>query len=124
MSQMYMYTHAHTHVQELVSPDTSFVLHTARPSDGNTGVMMAELAPGQGETLASGTRGSPWRFEVDKATGQVNTKAFANFSRALVSPAKLGPGASRAVVRFFSQQLIQCPSNHQNQIPIAGFVWT
>ncbi len=41
-------------VMELVAPDLSFVLHTARPRDGNTGVLLAEVAPGQGETLASG----------------------------------------------------------------------
>lgn len=40
----------------------------------------------QGETLASGTRGSPWRLEIDKATSKVDTLAFANFSHALVVP--------------------------------------
>lgn len=42
-------------VQELVIPDVCFVLHTARPRDGDAGIMLAELAVGQGETLASGT---------------------------------------------------------------------
>lgn len=41
-------------VQELVAPDVSFVLHTARPRDNNAAVLLAELAVGQGETLASG----------------------------------------------------------------------
>ena len=63
--------HEATHTQELVVPDVSFVLHTARPRDGNKGVVMAEMAPGQGETLASGTRGTPWRLEVSKSTQQV-----------------------------------------------------
>lgn len=48
-------------VMELVAPDLSFVLHTARPRDGNTGVLLAEVAPGQGETLASG--------ELDRTCG-------------------------------------------------------
>lgn len=44
-------------LMELVVPDLSFVLHTARPRDGNAGVLMAEVAPGHGETLASGVGG-------------------------------------------------------------------
>ncbi|KAG2494284.1 hypothetical protein HYH03_007637 [Edaphochlamys debaryana] len=71
---------------ELVAPDLSFVLHTARPRDGNTGVLLAEVAVGQGETLASGTRGTPWRFEVERSSGTVATLAYANFSTALVLP--------------------------------------
>ncbi len=143
--------------QQLHSPKVSFVLHTARPSDWNTNILLVEAAPGQvrepcrrletrsqaysgwleeskgieevetcrlgpdlpagasyflpafplpphsppdllafspsfllpqGETLAAATSGTPWRFEVDKSTGQVNTLAFANFSAALV----LAPG--------------------------------
>jgi hypothetical protein len=34
-------------VQELVAPDVSFVLHTARPRDSNHDIVLAELAPGQ-----------------------------------------------------------------------------
>lgn len=78
-------------IMELVAPEVSFVLHTARPSDSNTNIILAELAPGQGETLASGTRGTPWRLEIDKSTSKVDTLAFANFSRALVVP---GSGTS------------------------------
>lgn len=83
-------------VMELVAPDLSFVLHTARPRDGNTGVLLAEVAPGQGETLASGTRGTPWRFEVSRADNAVTTLAFANFSTALVLPTKGKPVAAFA----------------------------
>jgi len=79
-------------VMELVAPDVSFVLHTARPSDANAHVLLAELAPGQGETLASGTRGTPWRLEVDKRNSKVDTLAFANFSRALVHPSAVPVG--------------------------------
>ncbi|GIL76478.1 hypothetical protein Vretimale_6018 [Volvox reticuliferus] len=75
-------------IMEMVAPDLSFVLHTARPRDGNREVLLAEVAPGQGETLASGTRGTPWRFEVTKSDGAVTTMAFANFSTALVLPSK------------------------------------
>ncbi|GLI64789.1 hypothetical protein VaNZ11_008194 [Volvox africanus] len=93
-------------VMEMVAPDLSFVLHTARPRDGNREVLLAEVAPGQGETLASGTRGTPWRFEVTKSDGAVATMAFANFSTALVLPSKgksvaafasYGSGAATAI---------------------------
>lgn len=56
-------------VQKQLSPDLSFVLHTVSPLDGDKDTMYAELAVGLGETLASGTRGSPWRLAVNKATG-------------------------------------------------------
>ncbi|CAA6667953.1 unnamed protein product [Spirodela intermedia] len=53
-------------VQEMLSPDLSFV------------------APGLGETLASGARGTPWRFALGKMDGAVRTVAFANFSEEMV----------------------------------------
>ncbi|KAG6548416.1 hypothetical protein Mapa_009902 [Marchantia paleacea] len=71
-------------VQELISPDLSFVLHTVSPIDNDKKVVQAEIAAGLGETLASGTRGSPWRLAANKFTGSVKTLAFANFSEELV----------------------------------------
>lgn len=56
-------------VQEMLLPELSFVLHTASPLDQDPEVLYAELAAGLGETLASGTRGSPWRLSVHKPTG-------------------------------------------------------
>lgn len=56
-------------VQQQLSPDLSFVLHTVSPLDADKDTMYAELAVGLGETLASGTRGSPWRLAVSKSTG-------------------------------------------------------
>ncbi|KAF6153452.1 hypothetical protein GIB67_030604, partial [Kingdonia uniflora] len=41
-------------VQEMLSPDLSFVLHTVSPTDGDQNSVEAEIAPGLGETLASG----------------------------------------------------------------------
>ena len=58
-------------VQQQLSPDLSFVLHTVSPLDGDKDTMYAELAVGLGETLASGTRGSPWRLAVNKSTGMI-----------------------------------------------------
>ena len=56
-------------VQKQLSPDLSFVLHTVSPLDADKDTMYAELAVGLGETLASGTRGSPWRLAVKKSSG-------------------------------------------------------
>ncbi|XP_075085302.1 phosphoglucan, water dikinase, chloroplastic-like isoform X2 [Nicotiana tabacum] len=71
-------------VQEMLSPDLSFVLHTLSPTDNNHNLVEAEIAPGLGETLASGTRGTPWRLSSGKFDDTVRTLAFANFSEEMV----------------------------------------
>ncbi|XP_022722471.1 phosphoglucan, water dikinase, chloroplastic-like [Durio zibethinus] len=71
-------------VQEMLSPDLSFVLHTLSPTDHDHNYVEAEIAPGLGETLASGTRGTPWRVSSGKFDGLVRTLAFANFSEEMV----------------------------------------
>ncbi|XVF37860.1 hypothetical protein REPUB_Repub20aG0047400 [Reevesia pubescens] len=71
-------------VQEMLSPDLSFVLHTLSPTDRDHNYVEAEIAPGLGETLASGTRGTPWRISSGKFNGLVRTVAFANFSEEMV----------------------------------------
>ncbi|XP_052189149.1 phosphoglucan, water dikinase, chloroplastic isoform X2 [Diospyros lotus] len=71
-------------VQEMLSPDLSFVLHTLSPTDNDHCSVEAEIASGLGETLASGTRGTPWRLSCGKFNGRVRTLAFANFSEELV----------------------------------------
>ncbi|KAJ6723643.1 PHOSPHOGLUCAN WATER DIKINASE CHLOROPLASTIC [Salix koriyanagi] len=71
-------------VQEMLSPDLSFVLHTLSPTDRDQNSVEAEIAPGLGETLASGTRGTPWRLSCGKFDGHVRTLAFANFSEEMV----------------------------------------
>jgi phosphoglucan,water dikinase len=58
-------------VQEQLAPDLSFVLHTRSPLEQDPDALYAELAAGLGETLASGTRGSPWRLTVSKSSGAV-----------------------------------------------------
>jgi hypothetical protein len=80
-------------VQELLFPTYSFVLHTASPLNGNPLAAEVEIAAGLGETLASGKRGSAWRLEINKSTGEVKTLAFANFSEALL-PASAVRGAT------------------------------
>ncbi|OAY78177.1 Phosphoglucan, water dikinase, chloroplastic [Ananas comosus] len=71
-------------VQEMLCPDLSFVLHTVSPADHDPKVVEAEIAPGLGETLASGTRGTPWRLSSGKFDGSVRTLAFANFSEEML----------------------------------------
>ncbi|XP_068665304.1 phosphoglucan, water dikinase, chloroplastic isoform X2 [Aristolochia californica] len=70
--------------QEMLSPDLSFVLHTLSPTTQDHTLVEAEIAPGLGETLASGTRGTPWRLSSNKFDGRVDTLAFANFSEEMV----------------------------------------
>ncbi|XP_038989785.1 phosphoglucan, water dikinase, chloroplastic isoform X2 [Phoenix dactylifera] len=71
-------------VQEMLYPNLSFVLHTVCPTDHDPTLVEAEIAPGLGETLASGTRGTPWRLSSGKFNGRVKTLAFANFSEELL----------------------------------------
>uniref|UniRef100_A0A383WH22 CBM20 domain-containing protein n=1 Tax=Tetradesmus obliquus TaxID=3088 RepID=A0A383WH22_TETOB len=78
-------------VQELLFPTYSFVLHTASPLNGNPLAAEVEIAAGLGETLASGKRGSAWRLEINKSTGEVKTLAFANFSEALLPSSAVKP---------------------------------
>lgn len=71
-------------VQEMLSPDLSFVLHTFSPTSLDHNYVEAEIASGLGETLASGTQGTPWRISSGKFDGLVQTLAFANFSEELL----------------------------------------
>jgi len=69
-------------VQRLLPSEYSFVLHTEDPilDQGSERFVYAEVAPGQGETLASGTQGTPYRLRIEKETLLVEILAFANFS--------------------------------------------
>ncbi|XVF84501.1 hypothetical protein PTKIN_Ptkin17bG0041800 [Pterospermum kingtungense] len=71
-------------VQEMLSPDLSFALRTLSPTDHDHNYVEAEIAPGLRETLASGTRGTPWRVSSGKFDGLVRTLGFANFSDEMV----------------------------------------
>ncbi|KAK4481272.1 hypothetical protein RD792_012156 [Penstemon davidsonii] len=59
-------------VQEMLSPELSFVLHTLNPTDKNHNLVEAEIAPGLGETLASG--GGPADGEVVRLTVDYSKK--------------------------------------------------
>lgn len=88
-------------VQEMLAPDLSYVLHTKDPmeeSGSNVDSVYAEIAPGMGETLASGTEGSAWRMSVGSKAEDVKMRAFANFSEAYMpvseAQGQLVPGNS------------------------------
>ncbi len=71
-------------IQRMAGPGLSFILHTANPTTGDRHEVCAELAPGFGETLASGREpGSPYRVLVRTDTGAVRLAACASFSRAV-----------------------------------------
>ncbi|KAK9806719.1 hypothetical protein WJX72_000486 [[Myrmecia] bisecta] len=106
-------------VQEQVAPDLSFVLHTVSPLDHDEGVLYAELAAGLGETLASGTRGSPWRLAVHKDSGKVDTLAFANFSTALMAQKKAGSAKApdyAAKPVDYSKQALSADAEARSQV--------
>eukprot|EP00798_Chlamydomonas_sp_ICE-L_P026113 gene26113-11831_t len=113
-------------IQHLYVPDVSFVLHTARPTDGDTNTLMAEAAPGQGETLAAATRGTPWRFEYNKTSGKVETLAFANFSRALVLAPKgmtMAEGARKGLAELevdYSKKRLSADADYRNEMAKVG----
>ena len=59
-------------IQKQLKPEYSFILHTQSPVSADEDALYAELATGLGETLASGTRGSPWRISVSHSTGEAD----------------------------------------------------
>ena len=97
-------------VQEMVPVEHCFVLHTAAP--GRPEAVLAEVAVGLGETLASGTQGAGWRLEADSA-GKVRTLSFANLSSALLPR---GPGGEvrPTVVDYSAQPLSGAPEARQH----------
>jgi phosphoglucan,water dikinase len=71
-------------IQEMLTPDFSFILHTVNPINHNPQEVYAEIAVGLGETLASAAiRGTPYRMLCNKDSGDATTLAFANFSQGL-----------------------------------------
>lgn len=75
-------------IQQLVVPEYSFIAHTSNPYDPSSNSMVVEAAPGLGELLASGTTGSPYRLQIDKASGVVKMTSFANFSTCMRTDGK------------------------------------
>ncbi len=77
-------------IQQSLTPDMSFIMHTVNPITQNQDEVYVELAVGLGETLASGAvKGTPYRLICNKKTHDVRTLAFASFGFAIV-PAPTG----------------------------------
>ena len=96
-------------VQPQLSPSLSFVLHTDHPMVDDA--LLAELAPGHGEILASGTRGSGWRLTVSPSG--VLSDAFANFSEAFVP----GRGGSLVVKTMdYSKEDLSCSTEVREKL--------
>ncbi|CAN1346657.1 Phosphoglucan, water dikinase, chloroplastic [Linum perenne] len=104
-------------VQEMLSPDLSFVLHTLSPTDNDNNLVEAEIASGLGETLASGTRGTPWRICSGKLDGSVKTLAFANFSEEMVvTGGSVADGEVQHLTVDYSKKELTVDSGIRNQI--------
>jgi phosphoglucan,water dikinase len=96
-------------IQPQIAPALSFVLHTSHPLEEDA--LLAELAPGHGELLASGTRGSGWRLTV--SPGGVASDAFANFSTAFV-PDRTGMLAPK--IMDYSREDLSCSSEVRERL--------
>ena len=71
-------------VQEMLDPIFSFVLFTADPITKSRSHLYAEVAPGLGETLASGARGTPYRLRIEKqSSGKFPLSSFLPLSLSL-----------------------------------------
>ncbi|XP_010551754.1 PREDICTED: phosphoglucan, water dikinase, chloroplastic-like [Tarenaya hassleriana] len=104
-------------VQEMLSPELSFVLHTVSPSEPESDIVEAEIAPGSGETLASGTRGTPWRISSGKFNGTVRTLAFGNFSEELrVSGTGLADGQLMRLTVDYSKKPLTVDAVFRQQL--------
>ncbi|KAF9611021.1 hypothetical protein IFM89_026328 [Coptis chinensis] len=91
-------------VQEMLSPELSFVLHTMSPTDRDTNSVVAEIAPGLGETLASGTR--PTDGEMTHLTVDYSKKPLS------VDPIFRSQLRQRlCAVGFFLEQKFECPQD-------------
>lgn len=78
-------------IQQLVTPDLSFIMHTVNPATANPDELLVELVVGLGQTLASADRpGNPYRLVGNKLTGKIRLLGFANFSKAVFPDAQGG----------------------------------
>lgn len=96
-------------IQPQLAPSLSFVLHTSHPMEDDA--LLAELAPGHGELLASGTRGSGWRLTVSPSG--VGSDSFANFSEAFL-PNYSGTLATKTM--DYSREELSCSSEARERL--------
>jgi len=71
-------------IQQMLSPDLSFIVHTVNPVTGNQNEIYIELAAGQGEALTdTAISGTPYRMIGHKDNGRIEINAFASLSSGL-----------------------------------------
>lgn len=80
--------------------------------DGNRDSIAMEIAPGLGEARARVTGANPWRLSYGEPNGTVETIAFANFSKALVSRGG-GGDVVEATIDYSEQRLTTDPHFRQ-----------
>jgi phosphoglucan,water dikinase len=96
-------------IQEMVTPEYSFVMHTVNPISGHRDEVYVELAVGLGEVLASAAvPGSPYRLLCHKTSEETRMLAFASFSDA-IQPDPSG-GTARRVVQYSDVGLSRDPA--------------
>jgi phosphoglucan,water dikinase len=96
-------------IQEMVTPQYSFVMHTANPINCDRDEVYVELAVGLGEVLASAAvPGSPYRLLCHKTSEETRMLAFASFSDA-IQPDPSG-GTTRRVVQYSDVGLSRDPA--------------
>ena len=96
-------------IQEMVTPEYSFVMHTVNPISCHRDEVYVELAVGLGEVLASAAvPGSPYRLLCHKTSEQARMLAFASFSDA-IQPDPSG-GTARRVVQYSDVGLSRDPA--------------
>ncbi|GJS18939.1 hypothetical protein Tco_0413411 [Tanacetum coccineum] len=100
----------------MLSPDLLFVLHTVSPTDNDCNLVEAKIAPGLRETLASGTRGTPWRLSFGKFDGVVKTLVFANFSEEMVVTGGVADGEVLHLTVDYSKKLLTINSVFRQQL--------
>jgi phosphoglucan,water dikinase len=96
-------------IQEMVTPEYSFVMHTVNPISCHRDEVYVELAVGLGEALASAAvPGSPYRLLCHKTSEETRMLAFASFSDA-IQPDPSG-GTVRRVVQYSDVGLSRDPA--------------
>ena len=103
-------------VQEMLSPEVSFVLHTKHPLTNDPKSAYLEFALGLGETLASGAvRGTPCRVSVDRESRRATVNAFASFGTALVRDDD-SPSGMKSVAANYTTHWLQTDAKKREDI--------
>ncbi|MFH0925254.1 MAG: PEP/pyruvate-binding domain-containing protein [bacterium] len=89
-------------IQQLISTDYAFVVHTCNPINWDRNQIYIELVQGLGESLVSGTEGHGYSFIYDKSLEKANRVGYANKGYRLLVEAD---GAIKKTVTNYSQDI-------------------